>query len=1198
MGSFCVLRKPEPNKLTLWVRLRNLPLEAWITKGISDVASRLGNPLIMDQTTANMCKTGYGRVGFARVLIDVEAIKGLPEKIKIVYKNRDGLITRKKSVDVNYDWSPPVCSFCKVFGHCEKNCVCRPKSVDEFMEMEREELRNKQDGTEFEQLVEKEDPKEQMVDKGSPKTGWKVQNDIIDSIRKSANKYSVLQDNDEGIRDNVEDKKDEDSDVYEEEWKRDQPITVLMDLKIAAWNIKGLVLETRLKGEKVKRIEDKCGVVYATDQAVLCMLDILSTKEKMYCYFVHAENDGRLRRRLWNDLSMFKDISNNMPMVIMGDLNDCINALKFEDVCSTGMHFTWIKSLLNPNSSILKKIDRVMGSEDFIDVHSNAHVVFLPYGISDHSPAVLTFPQHIRSKPKSFRFANYITDKEEFNQLMLEKWNINVDGFNTFKLVKKLKAIKPVLNKLNWQNGNLFEKFKELKKKLDIAQAKIDKDPHNIHLRENGVELLKEYTIALEDEEKLLFQKAKVEWLNEGDRNSAFNHKVLKGRVNRSRVEEICGEDNISIFLNKVKSNEACRMIEDITDGEIKAAMFIKEFFVKGKLLGKMNATIITLIITNRIKEVLDGIVHKNQSAFIPDRQISDNILLSQELLKVYDCKRGPKRCSIKIDIQKAYDTVDWKFLETTLRLFGFHSKMVDWIMACVSTPSYTICINGERHGFFKGGRGLRQGDPMSPYLFTRVMEVFSLTLHKKISEEPNFKYHFGCKSLKITHLSFADDLLVFSPRDVKSIKVIKSALESFSEVSGLYPNLGKSTIFYGSMKSREIEEILQILPFKRWKLPVRYLGVPLVSKKIGVKDCKRRAQLIVSVLASIQVYWASVFKLPSMVIKDIERLFKGFLWNKGELKRGKDKVTWNEVCQPKQNGGLGIKPLESWNKILLVKHLWNIATKKDTLWVQWINMVKLKGRSVWEIEKQSFTDEDTVADCISENKWRWPEEWYRKYPSLDQYAVPRLNNKTSDKLMWVSNDGCKKNFASNHVWKDLKQLNRSVKWWKVIWFSQNIPRHTFVLWMTVKGKLVTQDKLAKWYPGRIDKCPLCLKVEDSHKHLFFDCEFSSEVWENVQFLSNMKNLKDLDRSIEWIASLPCKNNIWSVVRRLCLADIVYHLWHERNTRIFQKKERSIDGITVVIKDSVKSRLMTLRVKNTSVVKSVEEKWGIKLMKK
>ncbi|GKC88484.1 RNA-directed DNA polymerase, eukaryota, reverse transcriptase zinc-binding domain protein [Tanacetum coccineum] len=609
------------------------------------------------------------------------------------------------------------------------------------------------------------------------------------------------------------------------------------------------------------------------------------------------------------------------------------------------------------------------------------------------------------------------------------------------------------MNKLNWQNGNLFEKVKELKKKLDVAQANIDKDPHNIHLRKNGVELLKEYTIALEDEEKLLFQKAKVEWLNEGDINSAFFHKVLKGRVNRSRVEEIYGEDNIRYSGDQVPiHNEACRMIGEITDDEIKAAMF----------------------------------------------DIDDNKA------------PGPD---------------------------GFTAK------------------------FFKKAWHIVGSDV--------------------------------CNAVKE----------FFAHSNVKSIWVIKRALDSFSEMSGLYPNLSKSTIFCGSMKSKDIEEILQILPFKQGKLLVRYLGVPLVSKKIGAKDCKSlidkvrikvmdwknhslsyagRAQLIVSVLASIQVYWASVFKLPNMVIKDIERLFKGFLWNKGELQRRKAKVSWKEVCQPKQNGGLGIKPLESWNKILLVKHLWNIAAKKDTLWVQRINMVKMKGRSVWEIDKQStdswnwkclldlrdearshmqfnignwkktsvwhekwcmepaldtiisrrevyavgFTDEDTVADYICENKWRWPQEWYKKYPSLDKYDVPRLDNETSDKLMWISNDGCKKEFASNHVWKDFRQLNRSVKWWKVIWFSQNIPRHAFVLWMAVKGKLVTQDKLAKWYPDRIDKCPLCLKVEDSHKHLFFDCEFSSEVWENIQLLANMKNLKDLDRSTEWIATLPCKNNI------------------------------------------------------------------------
>nr|GEY09617.1 RNA-directed DNA polymerase, eukaryota, reverse transcriptase zinc-binding domain protein [Tanacetum cinerariifolium] len=178
-----------------------------------------------------------------------------------------------------------------------------------------------------------------------------------------------------------------------------------------------------------------------------------------------------------------------------------------------------------------------------------------------------------------------------------------------------------------------------LKRNLDEAQINIDKYLNNTQLMEQGVTLLKEYTVALEYEEKLLFQKAKVDWLNDGDRNFAFFHKVLK------------------------------------------------EFFAKGKLLGELNATLITLvpkistpnkvsdfrpiacynvtykciskIITNRIKNVLDSIVHKNQSAFIPDRQIINNILLTQELLKGYDCKKGPKRCFMKINIQKSYDIVD-----------------------------------------------------------------------------------------------------------------------------------------------------------------------------------------------------------------------------------------------------------------------------------------------------------------------------------------------------------------------------------------------------------------------------------------------------------------------------------------------------------------------------------------------------------
>ncbi|GJZ59819.1 RNA-directed DNA polymerase, eukaryota, reverse transcriptase zinc-binding domain protein [Tanacetum coccineum] len=893
----------------------------------------------------------------------------------------------------------------------------------------------------------------------------------------------------------------------------------------------------------------------------------------------------------------------------MKEFQDCVNSIKMVDLSSTGLHYTWTKSLMNPNSSVLKKIDRVMGSEDFMEVYSRAHAVFLPYGISDHSPTILTCSNDVRKNTKSFRFAIYIADKMEFGSL-----------------------------------------------KLDEVQSKIDGDPHNRALREMGVDVLKEYSVTLEDEEKLLFQRAKVNWLNDGDRNSAFFHKVIKGIINRSIVGEIWSEDNVrysedqipsqfvnhfknffgvqsnkecleldnSLFSKKISDQEAISMIEGVTNEEVKAAMFsiddnkapgpdgftakfykkawhvvgndvceaVKEFFAKEKLLGELNATLITLvpkvstptkvtdfrpiaccnvdykciskIITNRIKSMLDSIVHKNQSAFIPDRQITDNILLTQELLKGYDCVKGPKRCSMKIDIQKAYDTVDWNFLKNTLRLFGFHRKMVKWIMLCVSTPSYSLCINGERHGFFKGGRGLRQGDPMSPYLFTIVMEVFNLIMKQKIKEDNSFKYHHGCKSLEISHLCFADDLLVMCHGDVNSVKVIKRALDTFSDVSSLHPNLNWGQGI-DKVKSR----------IHDWK-----------NKSLSYAG---RAQLIAFVLTSIQVYWASIFKLPKTVMKDIEKLFKGFLWCHGDLQKGK---------------------------------------AKDSLWVKWINIVKLKGRSVWEVDKQGidswiwknllelrdevgshmqykirngrsisichdnwvglptldsfisrreiyaagFSNDDTIIDCISDSSWKWPSEWTTKFPTLHMYKVPILKNAVEHKLMWKNNNGEIMEFASGRVWKDIRCLNRKVQWWKVVWFPQNIPRHAFVLWLAVKGKLVTQDKLSLWHPDKDWKCPLCMKIEDSHRHLFFECDFSKEVWSKIHILAKVFNVNNLEDCVERLSILPCKNNIWSIGRN---SDTLYQ------------------NIT----DSIKGRLMTLKVKNSNVVKEVEALWSIHLMK-
>ena len=145
--------------------------------------------------------------------------------------------------------------------------------------------------------------------------------------------------------------------------------------------------------------------------------------------------------------------------------------------------------------------------------------------------------------------------------------------------------------------------------------------------------------------------------------------------------------------------------------------------------------------------------------------------------------------------------------------------------MTCVQTATFSICVNGESCGHFRGAIGLRQRDPISPYLFTIVMEVLTLILKRKIGQNGQFKYHPGCAELQITSLCFVDDLMILCNGDASSVQVIKHALDEFSEVSGLHPNMGNSTMFCSNINEDVKNEILGIIPFSVGKLPVRYFG-------------------------------------------------------------------------------------------------------------------------------------------------------------------------------------------------------------------------------------------------------------------------------------------------------------------------------------------------------------------------------------
>ncbi|KAL9993786.1 putative RNA-directed DNA polymerase [Helianthus debilis subsp. tardiflorus] len=493
----------------------------------------------------------------------------------------------------------------------------------------------------------------------------------------------------------------------------------------------------------------------------------------------------------------------------------------------------------------------------------------------------------------------------------------------------------------------------------------------------------------------------------------------------------------------------------------------------------------------------------------------------------------GPPRCAFKVDIQKAYDTVDWKFLENVLLGFGFNQKMIEWIMLCVSTPSYSICVNGSVHGYFKGKRGLRQGDLISPYLFTLVMEVLTCTLQHASSVDSSFSFHNKCERQRIINLCFANDLFLFARGVVSSAKCIMNALSQFTRTSRLIPSVQKSTDFFCNVPQQVKLAILGVIPFTEGELLVRYPGVPLISSRLLYKDCsiiverleKRimnwknrllsfvgRLQLILSVLSSIHIFWASVLILPARVVKELENRMRNFLWSQdGSFQKGKTKVSWKTICQPKYEGGLGLRRIQDVNRALMVSHVWSIITKRESLWVQWIYSNRLRSSNFWEcrvpssccwswrkilqlhplirhhvwsnlgdgrmtlawydhwcecgplatfitarvISSAGLSLHAMVSDISLNEAWLWPMAWRDLFPVLIQLDHLQLNPNRSDRFQWKDGNNLKEHLSSC-VWQSIRPRETEVEWVNVVWFSQCIPRHAFLMWLIMRRKLLT----------------------------------------------------------------------------------------------------------------------------------------------
>ncbi|GJW35252.1 RNA-directed DNA polymerase, eukaryota, reverse transcriptase zinc-binding domain protein [Tanacetum coccineum] len=587
-----------------------------------------------------------------------------------------------------------------------------------------------------------------------------------------------------------------------------------------------------------------------TSQVMHFLIRRVGDPRDIYISFIYGENNVKERRDLWKNLREHNSIAGCSPWVLLGDFNvilyynensnginvqsfgvhefrDCVDNLSLEDIKLTGLFFTWIQVRRDPSKGVLKKLDRVMGNGHFVSDFSNSFANFLPFASSDHSPAVLVMPEVKGKSNKAFRFMNFLADKDDFVDVVRQHWFVPVKGFNMYVLAKRLKALKKHMRSFNKKNGNVCEKVMRLKVELARVQEELSRDPSNVELRDEELFYADAYKKAARDEELLLKQKSKIQWLKEGDFNTAFSIIWLRAELLKIELRLFMMMWEMLSMEVKLDAGTALDLIKHVSDCEIKAALFDIE---DNKASGPDGYS-------SKFFKAAWSVVGRDTCLAIREFFINGKLL---EFMRGYSwsINKGASRCAFKIDIQKAYDTVNWDFLENVLKCFGFHPVMIRWIMVCLTMASFSVCINGEPHGFFKAGRGLRQGDPISPYLFTLVMEVLNLMVIRQVKAEKRFKYHWGCKELKITSLCFADDLLMLCHGDLISASVLRRGLDEFCVSSGLRPSMSKSEAFFRNVPDEVIADINLVMPFKIGVLPIKYLGVPMMSKRLTSKDC------------------------------------------------------------------------------------------------------------------------------------------------------------------------------------------------------------------------------------------------------------------------------------------------------------------------------------------------------------------------
>ncbi|GKA26341.1 putative RNA-directed DNA polymerase [Tanacetum coccineum] len=336
-------------------------------------------------------------------------------------------------------------------------------------------------------------------------------------------------------------------------------------------------------------------------------------------------------------------------------------------------------------------------------------------------------------------------------------------------------------------------------------------------------------------------------------------------------------------------------------------------------------------------------------------RYILDGGLIANETVEFLK-KKKRKAFLLKIDFEKAYDSVNWNFIRHTLTQMRFGDKWCKWIEACQKSATVSVLVNGSLTLEFKMERGIRQGDPLSPFLYLIAAEGLNITIREAVSNGIFKGVSVGRDETPISHLQYADDTLIFGDWNMSNAKNIMRIMECIKLSSGLKINPNKTKVYGIGVGIEEVTSLAQRMRCAAGLLPFTYLGLPVgcSMKRVStwnvvVEKFKKRLDkwkaktisfggrltLVKTVLSSLPLYFFSLFRAPASIIKKLESVRQRFFWGGNDESKKMAWVRWNVVLKKTKVGGLNIGSLKAFNWALLGKWWWRFRVEENRLWVK-----------------------------------------------------------------------------------------------------------------------------------------------------------------------------------------------------------------------------------------------------------------------